>query len=98
MKTLYLVRHAKSSWNDPDIDDFDRPLNKRGKINAPEMAQRMVERGELPNLIISSPAKRARSTAKMMAKKLGLPEAGDLAGRRIIPMLRFNIFENYHEN
>jgi len=73
MKTLYLVRHAKSSWNDPDIDDFDRPLNKRGKINAPEMAQRMVERGELPNLIISSPAKRARSTAKMMAKNWDYP-------------------------
>ena len=42
MKTLYLVRHAKSSWSDPTVDDRDRPLNKRGRRNAPQMAQRLA--------------------------------------------------------
>lgn len=69
MKTLLLIRHAKSSWNDPDVDDFDRPLNKRGKENAPEMAQRMVTRSIVPELLIASPAKRTRNTARLMAKE-----------------------------
>lgn len=69
MKTLILIRHAKSSWNDPDVDDFDRPLNKRGKQNAPEMASRLVSRGVVPELLIASPAKRTRSTARIMAKE-----------------------------
>lgn len=73
MKTLLLVRHAKSSWTDPDMDDFDRPLNKRGKLAAPEMAERIVSRGTVPQLIVSSPAKRARSTAKIMAKEWNYP-------------------------
>ncbi|MBV7528608.1 histidine phosphatase family protein [Chitinophaga sp. sic0106] len=67
MKTLLLIRHAKSSWNDPNTDDFDRPLNKRGKDNAPEMAQRLLDKGVVPELIIASPAKRTRTTAKLMA-------------------------------
>ncbi|QJB34524.1 histidine phosphatase family protein [Chitinophaga oryzae] len=74
MKTLLLIRHAKSSWNNPDMDDFDRPLNKRGKQNAPEMAQRLVSRGMVPELIIASPAKRARSTAKIMAEEWHYPK------------------------
>lgn len=73
MKTLLLIRHAKSSWNDPDMDDFDRPLNKRGKQNAPEMAVRLLGRGLSPELVISSPAKRARSTARIMAKEWNYP-------------------------
>ncbi|HEY0271541.1 MAG TPA: histidine phosphatase family protein [Chitinophaga sp.] len=73
MKTLLLIRHAKSSWNDPDMDDFDRPLNKRGKANAPEMASRLRQRGVLPELLIASPAKRAKSTAKIMAKAWNYP-------------------------
>ncbi|MGE7773302.1 MULTISPECIES: SixA phosphatase family protein [Chitinophaga] len=73
MKTLLLIRHAKSSWNDPDMDDFDRPLNKRGKQNAPEMAIRLLGRGLLPELVISSPAKRARTTARIMAKEWNYP-------------------------
>lgn len=73
MKTLLLVRHAKSSWTDPDMDDFDRPLNKRGKAAAPEMAERISSRGTIPQLIISSPAKRARSTAKIMAREWKYP-------------------------
>ncbi|HEY9259728.1 SixA phosphatase family protein [Chitinophaga sp.] len=74
MKTLLLIRHAKSSWTDPDMDDFDRPLNKRGKQNAPEMAQYLIARGMVPELIISSPAKRARTTAKIMANEWKYPK------------------------
>lgn len=73
MKTLLLIRHAKSSWTDPDMDDFDRPLNKRGKVNAPEMAERLRQRGVLPELLIASPAKRTKSTAKIMAKEWNYP-------------------------
>ncbi len=73
MKTLLLIRHAKSSWTDPDMDDFDRPLNKRGKVNAPEMAERLKQRGVLPELLIASPAKRTKSTAKIMAKEWNYP-------------------------
>lgn len=56
------------------MDDFDRPLNKRGKQNAPEMAQRLVARGMVPELIIASPAKRARTTAKIMAEEWHYPK------------------------
>lgn len=45
MKTLYLIRHSKSSWDDPDLGDFERPLNKRGKKDAPNMAKRLKEKG-----------------------------------------------------
>ena len=69
-KTLYLLRHAKSSWKDFSIRDFDRPLNKRGKHDAPIMAERMAHKGIHPDIILSSPAKRARSTSKYFSKKL----------------------------
>jgi phosphohistidine phosphatase len=68
MKTLYVIRHAKSSWDQEDLSDFDRPLNERGKRDAPEMARRLKERGLHPDLMYASPAKRALSTAKKMAK------------------------------
>jgi phosphohistidine phosphatase len=63
MKTLYLVRHAKSSWDHPGLRDFDRPLNKRGQNDAPRMAQLLLKLGVQPDLLVSSPAKRAISTA-----------------------------------
>ena len=69
-KTLYLLRHAKSSWKELTLNDFDRPLNKRGKDNAPFMAEKMREKGVKPQLIISSPAKRAQKTAKIFSKVL----------------------------
>lgn len=72
MKRLILVRHAKSSWADPGMEDIDRPLNERGKRDAPEMARRLRARGERPDLIVSSPARRARSTARRMADELGI--------------------------
>lgn len=74
MKTIILVRHAKSSWKDLSLDDFDRPLNKRGKTNAPFMGEKLKERQIMPDLILSSPAKRARKTATTVAKKIGYPK------------------------
>ena len=70
MKRLFLCRHAKSSWKDLSLDDIDRPLNKRGKENAPEMGRRLNAQGIRPDLIISSPAKRALKTARCLAKEL----------------------------
>ncbi|BHH83888.1 SixA phosphatase family protein [Desulforhopalus sp. 52FAK] len=71
MKRLFLIRHAKSSWGRPDLPDFDRPLNKRGKRNGPEMAARLARLSVLPDLIVASPAKRAKKTAVYMAKGTG---------------------------
>ena len=73
MKQLVLVRHAKSSWNNTDLADFDRPLSSRGKRDAPEMAERLKLWGLKPDLILSSPAKRARKTAKIVAEVLDYP-------------------------
>lgn len=73
MKYLYLVRHAKSSWDFPELADIDRPLNKRGKRNAPEMGLRLAARNlELDN-IITSPATRAKTTANIIAEQLDFP-------------------------
>lgn len=71
MKRLYLIRHAKSSWSKPELDDFARPLNKRGKEDCPEMAARLGKAGVSPDLIVASPAKRAKKTAICMAKGTG---------------------------
>jgi phosphohistidine phosphatase len=67
MKELYLLRHAKSSWDDPTIDDIDRPLNKRGKNDAVFMGNVMRQLNLFPEIIVSSSAKRAYSTAKRIA-------------------------------
>ena len=69
-KILYLVRHAKSSWSDASLHDRERPLNRRGRKSAPDMGGRLAEQGHRPDLIISSPARRAFSTAKKIAKAL----------------------------
>lgn len=74
MRTLFLVRHAKSSWDTPGLNDKERPLNKRGKSDAPKMGKLLKKRNEFPELIISSPAKRAYSTAKRIAKELSYKE------------------------
>ncbi len=74
MKTLILVRHAKSSWNNPDLKDFDRPLNERGKKDVPKMAARFKEKHITPGIIFSSPAKRALKTCKLFAAENGYPE------------------------
>ena len=92
MKTLILVRHAKSSWNDPGTDDFDRPLNDRGKKDAPEMAKRLKERGVDVDLIVSSPAKRAYKTAKIFAETLDLKK-GDIETKEKLYLGGVNAFE-----
>jgi phosphohistidine phosphatase len=68
MKTLLILRHAKSSWSDSQMADFDRPLNARGKRAAPRMGRLLVEEDLVPDLIVSSSAKRARKTAQKAAK------------------------------
>jgi len=73
MKTLTLVRHAKSSWKDSSLADRERPLNKRGKRDAPEMGRRIAAAGIRPSLIVSSPAVRAWTTAKVIANEIGYP-------------------------
>ncbi len=73
MKTLLLIRHAKSSWDDFSIQDFDRPLNDRGKRDAPMMAQRLKAKGLKPDALLASPAKRARKTAELFAEELDYP-------------------------
>lgn len=83
MKTLYIVRHAKSSWDDPFLDDFDRPLNKRGRADAPRMGKRLQERDVHPDLLISSPAERALSTCMIIAEKIGYPARNIHTDRRL---------------
>jgi len=73
MKTLYLVRHAKSSWKYPKLDDFERPLNKRGRKSAPLMGKILKKLKVAPDLIISSPANRAAMTARIIADKIKYP-------------------------
>ena len=73
MKRLYIVRHAKSSWDDPFQDDFDRPLNKRGRKDAPRMGRRLAEKEIHPDMLISSPAERARATCVLIAERIGYP-------------------------
>jgi len=68
MKTLLLLRHGKSSWKDSDLDDHDRPLNKRGKRDAPRMGRLLVEENLQPDLIVCSSAKRTRRTAELVAE------------------------------
>lgn len=70
-RILLLVRHAKSSWKHPELDDIDRPLNRRGQRDAPEMGRRLRERLLIPDLMVSSPAVRARTTAELMAETIG---------------------------
>ncbi len=73
MKYLTIVRHAKSSWENPELADRDRPLNKRGRHDAPMMGDRLAERGYRPDVILSSPANRALTTARVIAEALGFP-------------------------
>ena len=72
-KQLVICRHAKSSWDDASLSDVERPLNKRGRRDAPEMGRRLAERGLLPDLILASHATRAWTTAEAYADRLGYP-------------------------
>ena len=71
MKTLFILRHAKSSWKYPELSDYDRPLNSRGKRDAPRMGKYLRQQGLVPDRILTSSAKRARKTANKVAKSCG---------------------------
>lgn len=83
MPLLTLVRHAKSSWADDALSDFERPLNPRGRRDAPRMARRLLEAGLKPDRLVSSPALRAITTASLFAKTFGIADTGIVADPRI---------------
>jgi len=74
MKRLTIVRHAKSSWDNSSTPDADRPLSARGERDAPVMGARLAGRGSRPSLILTSPADRAISTARILARALSYPQ------------------------
>src|SRR5215510_11184128 len=82
MKTLLLLRHAKSSWKYPDLADHDRPLNKRGKLTAPRIGQLLKDENLVPDLILSSTAARAQTTPRKVATASGY--AGEIRVTREI--------------
>lgn len=71
MRELILLRHAKSSWDDPSLDDFDRPLSDRGREAAPLMGHAMAERDWMPDAVLVSAALRTRQTWRLAAAELG---------------------------
>jgi len=74
LKTLILVRHAKSSWDDVTLPDFDRPLNDRGKKDAPKIAKRLKDKTDRIDAFITSPARRAKKTAEFFIEEFGRDE------------------------
>jgi phosphohistidine phosphatase len=72
MKKLLLIRHAKSSWADAGMDDFDRPLNERGKVDAPSMAKRLLNKEVKIDAFMSSTANRAQKTCALFMKEYGI--------------------------
>jgi phosphohistidine phosphatase len=103
MKTLYLIRHAKSYWGDSSLSDFDRPLNKRGERDAPFMGKILFDKKVNTDLIISSPAMRAKKTAMEIADKLGYSQKKILfdenlyeaSSQDILELIR-NVSEKYN--
>jgi phosphohistidine phosphatase len=74
MKTMFFIRHGKSNWKIPSLTDRERPLNDRGKRDAPFMARLLQERGVKPDVIISSPAVRAMTTTRFISRELLYPQ------------------------
>ncbi|MGR4869365.1 SixA phosphatase family protein [Variovorax sp. LARHSF232] len=83
MKTLFLVRHAKSSRDDPSLPDRERPLNDRGRQDAPAMGKRLSKRGVKPDLLVSSPALRALTTAQLIADEIGYQRKDIIVDERL---------------
>jgi phosphohistidine phosphatase len=83
MKTLTLVRHAKSSWGDPALADRDRPLNERGLRDVATMGQRLAQRGAKPDVLLASRATRALTTAEHLAKALGIKRKDIVVDERL---------------
>lgn len=93
MKTLLLIRHAKSSWDNLGLTDFERPLNERGKHDAPAMAKRVIEKKIEIDLFVSSPAKRAKKTAEIFMHEFDAKEKKLL----IVPSLYEASIDNFYD-
>ncbi len=93
MKTLLVVRHAKSSWDSPGMADFDRPLNGRGKKDAPEMARRLLRLKINIDVFVSSPANRAKSTASYFITEYGRKEKEIV----LVPALYHALTETFYQ-
>ncbi|SFG69443.1 SixA phosphatase family protein [Neptunomonas qingdaonensis] len=103
MRTITLIRHAKSSWKNPDIEDFNRPLNKRGKRDLPAMAERLKNAGLTPDKCLSSGATRAFLTAKATSKRLPnrplievIPELYDSCMETLLDVLQRHSDKDHH--
>lgn len=83
MKTVYFIRHAKSSWENPGLSDIERPLNNRGQRDAPFMGKLIKGKNIKPDKLISSPANRAYTTATYFANALDIPEKAILVRKEI---------------
>jgi phosphohistidine phosphatase len=97
MKYLYLIRHAKSSWDNPNQTDFERTLNERGEKDAPMMARLLKSKNILPDLIISSPATRAFTTAEIFAAHLNYISDSIKSDARIYEASTKNLADVIHE-
>lgn len=97
MKEILLIRHAKSSWDDPALSDRDRPLNERGEHDARKMAERLAQRGVGAELILSSPARRALATAQIFGRKLGYGGADIVVDARIYAASADDLLDVIHE-
>ncbi len=96
MKHLLFCRHAKSSWKDLSLADIDRPLNKRGKRDAPEMGRRLAARSVKVDAIVSSPAVRARKTARFFANALGYPRSSIIVNEELYGIDSLSILAVIH--
>ena len=83
MKSLYIIRHAKSSWGNFSLPDFERPLNERGEKDAPVMAKRLLKKNTSIDLFVSSPAKRALKTCKLFCKEFNVTEEAILVVEKL---------------
>jgi phosphohistidine phosphatase len=97
MKQLLLIRHAKSSWDQPSQKDFDRPLNDRGHKDAPEMAKRLLEKKIKIDAFLSSPAKRAITTCKYFVKAYDKKEKNIIEASKLYEPLIENFYKVIEE-
>jgi len=100
MRYLYIVRHAKSSWSNISLPDFERPLNDRGKKDAPEMAKRLLKRKIKIDAFVSSPAKRAKKTAKSFCEEYKIPAKKIILDNNLYEASKETFYEvvsNFHD-
>jgi phosphohistidine phosphatase len=101
LRTLFLIRHAKSNWDSPGLRDYDRPLDQRGLRDAPLMADLLVKKDIKPDLIVSSSAKRAMTTAQFFAVAFGLPAEKLILNKDIYEAFSttvYKIISNFPDN